>query len=479
MELAPLSASELIRLIQDKSLSAVDAVSYFLERIEQHNPKYNAVISLNEQAIAQAKAADTALSQGRRVGPLHGLPITIKDSFSTKGINTACGYPPLADKPSETDADIVTHLKHAGAIILGKTNVPMLAMDLQTDNPVYGRTNNPWNSGLTAGGSSGGSAVAVAAGLTPMCFGSDIGGSLRIPAHFCGVTSLKPTTRLVSTNGHIPPLPNASIYPERLLSTPGPVSNHVSDLQLGLKIIAGNTPLTAEHPEYTFNNNFDVSLGELKMAYCSTMGDLPIEKEYQDVFSGFIKTIADHTQLSQAFPKDVNAIDVWHTYGVLLGAEVAAGMPYIIRRSLMTTLRSLRGKGSVSKSILKGSYTGLRGFLKHMTKRDDFIKSFESFFEDYDILICPVCTLSAFEHQTSGNPIVVENQKLAYYTATLSFPATFNLTGHPVVTLPIGFTASNKPVGVQLVAKRWDDWRLMAIAERIETLIDFKNTLLV
>ena len=239
-----LPATELCRLLRDGDVSSVELLDHFLARVEAHNPGLNAVVALDaERARARAAEADAARRQGESWGPLHGLPITVKDAFETEGLVTTSGAPELRDHVPDSDADAVARLKAAGAVVFGKTNLPIHAGDLQTFNDVYGRTNNPWAPDRSPGGSSGGSAAALAAGLTGLELGSDIGGSIRNPAHYCGVFGLKPTWGVVPPRGHIPG-PPGTLKPADV-NVVGPLGRSAADLALGLDVLAGPAGLDA------------------------------------------------------------------------------------------------------------------------------------------------------------------------------------------------------------------------------------------
>ena len=199
------SVRELASLIRAREVSAVEVLDAHLVQIRRHNGDLNAIVTLDEEgAKARANEADEALKKGTTWGPLHGVPVTIKDSLETAGLRTTSGFPPLADYIPTVDATVVARVRQAGAIILGKTNLPTLADDIQSDNPIFGRSNNPWNLERTPGGSTGGGAAAVAAGLSALEIGSDLGGSVRLPAHFCGLCSIMATNHRISRMGHIP-----------------------------------------------------------------------------------------------------------------------------------------------------------------------------------------------------------------------------------------------------------------------------------
>ncbi len=251
-ELVFLTASELAERIRGKKITSEDVVKAYIEQIATYNLKINAIVTLNEEsAIQRAKKADAALENGEIWGPLHGVPITIKDNLAVKGVKTTCGYEPLADFVSDKSAAVVKRLNDAGAIILGITNMPALGLDAQTFNDLYGTTNNPWDLTKTPGGSSGGCAAAVAAGFTPLSIGNDIGGSIRVPAAFSGVYGLKPTDHLVSKAGLLPP-PEDYRSLRHLLSI-GPLTRSVEDLRLALSIIGGADNIDTDVPVVSFD----------------------------------------------------------------------------------------------------------------------------------------------------------------------------------------------------------------------------------
>jgi amidase len=233
------TTQEVATSIRQRRVSATEVLEAYLAQIAQYNPTINAIVTLDEErARTRAKQADTALTRGEEWGPLHGVPITIKDALETAGLRTTGGFPLLADYVPSNDAPVVARLRAAGAIILGKTNLPVLSADYRADNPIFGRTNNPWDLRRTPGGSTGGGAAALAAGLTTLEIGSDLAGSIRIPAHYCGVYGLKPTEHRVPITGHIPEPPGMP-RGVRHMQTIGPLARSVDDLTLALRLIVG------------------------------------------------------------------------------------------------------------------------------------------------------------------------------------------------------------------------------------------------
>src|SRR5882724_2015195 len=237
-ELAYGTAIDLAKKISQREVSSREVLDYFLERVAQLDPRINSVVTIDaKRARAEADAADAALARGEVRGPLHGVPITIKDSFQTKGMRTTSGAPELSDLVPHEDAWPVARLREAGAIIFGKTNLPIYAGDLQSYNEVFGTTNNPYDPARTPGGSSGGSAAALACGFTPLELGSDIGGSIRLPSHMSGVVGHKPSYGIVPSHGQIPGPPGTLTLAD--LAVAGPMARTVEDLELGLSLIAG------------------------------------------------------------------------------------------------------------------------------------------------------------------------------------------------------------------------------------------------
>lgn len=290
-ELVFLSASELAKLIRERTISAVEVVEAYLAQITQHNSTLNAICTLNTEAVRhQAQQADLALSKGEIWGKLHGVPITIKDAISTAGLRTTAGYLPLKDYIPQRDATVVARLKAEGAIILGKTNLAESSGDYQGINDLFPRVNNPWNLNYTPGGSSSGGAVATALGLSPLDICSDIGGSIRQPAHFCGVYGLKPTDRRVPTTGHLPEMPGMPRCIRQML-TIGCLARSIEDLQLCLEIIAGADQFQPDIPPVSLDTPSHKPLQQLGLQIVGKrwreMELLSIAKQINQIIGNF------------------------------------------------------------------------------------------------------------------------------------------------------------------------------------------------
>src|SRR5947209_16985135 len=275
MDIVFSSTTQLAAAIRAGHVSATEVLEAHLAQINTHNPTLNAIITIDaERARSRAREADEALARGELWGPLHGVPFTLKDAHATAGMRTTTGFPPLADYVPQEDSTATARLKAAGGILIGKTNVAMLLADYQTTNPIFGRTNNPWNSERTPAGSSGGAAAALAAGMTPFEIGTDLSASIRIPAHFCGLFGLKPTEQRVPLTGLIPGLPPPRSV--RIMSCIGPMARTAEDLALLYAIIAGPDARDTDVAPVPIGSVPELSLAGLRIAVAPTFADLPV-----------------------------------------------------------------------------------------------------------------------------------------------------------------------------------------------------------
>ncbi|MEM8831873.1 MAG: amidase [Cyanobacteria bacterium P01_G01_bin.19] len=481
MKIVFATASQLAQMIRERELSSTEVVKAYVEQIAKYNGRINAIATLDaEGAIQRAKAADEAIARGENWGALHGVPITVKDTLETSELRTTAGYKPLANYIPRQDAIAVARLKAAGAILLGKTNCPDLAADYQSQNAIFGRTNNPWNVNYTPGGSTGGGAAAIAAGFSPLELGSDGGGSIRQPAHCCGVFGYKPTDRLVPTLGHLPELPG---YPRsiRHVLTIGALARCIADLKLCLSIIAGADSRQPEIPPVTLTEAVDQPLAALRLAWTAELGNLVIDHEIELTMKKFVARLEEvGCTVERQIPPDFNFDLAWQTYGESYGRELLIAEPVLSWDNLMTTLKinyyrfqvNKRYRDSpIEKGLLKVLPLSLKKYMKALTIRDRSVAQMDSFLSGWDAYICPVSSVTAFPHQTKGKPIEVNKIKLPYNTACGGYATLFNFTGHPVVVIPIGQSKAGLPIGVQIVGERWQDLKLLAIAERISKII--------
>ncbi|MFS1514374.1 amidase [Chengkuizengella sp. SCS-71B] len=480
------SATKIAKLIREGDLTSEQVTSAIIQRIHTHDSKVNAVVNKNlDQVLRDAKRADEELKKGLVRGPLHGVPITIKESFAIRGMKTTHGFTPLKEYITDFDATVVSRLKEAGAIIVGKTNVPPLLMDLQTDNEIYGRTNNPWNLNRTPGGSSGGGGAAVSACFSYLDIGSDIGGSLRIPAHYCGVYSLKPTEHAVSAFGHFP-MPSNSKPPKyrssRHLACYGPLARSIDDLILAFSIITGSDPNDMKVPPLNNNRLKRLNLNNIKIAWMDQLTDVPVAKEVREhiyLYVEKLKSLGIQTVKVDQFPVSTNK--VWETWGKIIDAELNSGKPSIIRGIEHIFTKKLQKKYPTSSKLTPLTF---KNYMKTLTQREELISSFDMFMDSYEMFILPVSVTAAFPHIKKDKligyqpiykkPVHVDDKLMNYWKATGAYTNLFNVLANPVVTMPVGLNNDNMPIGVQCVGKRWDDFRLLHLVNQLVSELDME-----
>ncbi|MGI8551834.1 MAG: amidase [Dehalococcoidia bacterium] len=453
-DLVFLSAAELARRIQKRDISAVEVLDAYLGQIARYNPAVNAIVTLDvERARQRARAADAALAHGELWGPLHGVPVTIKDSIQTAGLRTTAGHPPLADHVPAEDATVVARLRAAGAIILGKTNLPPMSSGMQTDNLLFGRTNNPWDLERTVGGSTGGGAAAVAAGMSPLTIGADFGGSIRNPAHYCGVFGLKPTEHRVPKTGHIPPLPGV-LTPLRHMLVIGPLARSVGDLQLALSIVAGPDRREWEVPPVPLLPVRERPLATLRLAWTDRFDRAPVSEETRAALTHLADGLTGRgCRVERRMVPDYDEDIVLQTYREL-GAAMRPAEPV-----------------SPAAAVVKAPEREMQPYSTALEQRDALIAAFETFFGEWDALLCPVAAVPAFPHCPADTPIDVDGTPVPYRVAGTSFAIPFNVTGHPAVVLPLTRSRDGLPIGVQVVGRRWGEMKLLAIAAQLAEVI--------
>lgn len=504
-DLAFLPAYTLAEMIRTGKVSSREVVEVYLGRIERYNKALNAIVTLDANgARKRAREADEALAKGEVWGPLHGVPVTIKDNIATLGLRTTSGLEDLAGYVPAHDATVVERLKKAGAIVLGKTNLPPLGMDLQTNNTVFGRTNNPWDTNRTTGGSSGGEAAAVAAGLTAMGLGNDIGGSIRIPAHFCGIYGLKPTENFTSIYGVSPGLKYDGVRTVRHMSCSGPLARSIEDLRLGLAVIAGPDKRSPDVPWVDLTRPAPVNPKDLRIVWTDDFGGVAVDSETRNALRAFVERLSSsgfavrrldgdifrsHLESMRHEWEDLYRIQAsnlpkvgyeqaWTTYGRLMDLELGYYQPSLFR--LINYLTGWWYRSGVPMISMVFPQTHER-YMKVLTERDFYVSAMDAFFEKNDVFICPVSTTPAFHHiepwmhfgpyPVYRDPVLVDGRPVKYLVATMSYTSLFNLTGNPVVVMPVGYTKEGLPIGVQVVGRRWRDMELLSAAEQLDRVV--------
>lgn len=476
------SAFELAQMIRDRQVSAVEVLDAQLVQITKYNSKLNAICTLDEDRARQrAKQADEALARGENWGALHGISMTVKDVFETVGLRTTSGYRPLKDYIPQQDATVVGRLKAAGAVILGKSNLARLAGDFQSTNSIFPCVNNPWNLDYTSGGSSGGSAAAIATGLSPLELGNDFGGSMRQPAHFCGVYSLKPTDRRVSTRGHIPEVPG---MPKciRQMMTVGCFARSVEDLRLCFSLIAGADPLQPDVPPVPLDTPSEKSLSSLRIAWMNGLNEIPIALEIQEAIQSVAQTLSqtgaevqhwipEHLDLAGMFQicNQVTAFN--NVYAQSSDWETTRDALAFMFREATQGEKNLRKLSNLSQLFPTLLNPKLKDYFEALTERDRFIIQMDQSLEPWDVWLCPVSATPAFTHRPTGTAIEINGRKVPYGLVSGGYTMPFAFTGHPVVVIPIGQTQTGLPIGMQIVGKRWREMELLAIAQQIDRVV--------
>jgi amidase len=415
-----------------------------LRRIEARNGALNAVVALDvEGARRRAALADATRARGESLGPLHGVPITLKDAHAVAGLRTTAGLPEL-DGVSPQDGTVAARLRAAGANIIGHSNVAAgLADPLQSDNPIFGPTRNPWDPTRVPGGSSGGAAAAVAAGLTPLEVGSDLAGSIRLPAHFCGVYGLKPTEHRVPLTGFFPSPPEVP-RTVRIMNSLGPLARDLADLALCLRIIAGPDGRDSDVPPVPLGPTQRCALPELRLAVATAFPGSFVARPLRQRVEELAARASRAGARVEARLPEVPWAEVGKLFGELAGTITTLFVPGAEQRSLAWYFRALE-------------------------RRDQLTSLWVRFFEEeeVDVLVLPPAMTTAFPLGESGAPVEVEGRQVSYWEVG-SLPVMFNLTGLPALVVPAGLDDAGLPLGVQLVGPPWSEQRLLAVAAALE-----------
>ena len=445
------STVELAQNIRDKHVSALEVVDAHLQRIEEVNPKLNAVVQLAaDRARAEARGSDEAMAKGEVEGPLHGVPMTIKDSLDTQGITTTWGTKGRASFVPEQDSTVVARLRDAGAILLGKTNTPEFTLSGETDNLVYGRTNNPYDLSKTPGGSSGGAAAIIASGGSPFDIGSDTGGSIRLPAHLCGIAGLKPTSGRVPRTGHAIAYAMGAVDS---LTQNGPMARFVEDLGLILPIISGADSWDPAIVSMPLGDPGAVDIRSLRVAVHTDNGIITPEPEIMAAVKNAATALKD---AGMRVEEDVPPV-VSHTHELmkrLLNADGAAWIRRLLDQAGTTEPHPwVQEQLDQPRTVSAASFTGL------LEEVDRFRSAMHTFMQDYDVILCPACALTALPHGTGQDEKAHKAD---------SYCGTYNITGWPGVVVRGGTSSEGLPIGVQVVARPWREDVALAVAQYLE-----------
>ena len=464
-------ATKIVRHIRTQETTAELVIQAFLQQIGQHNTRINAITDLRPEAdlLREAREKDRQVQTGDVLGPLHGLPMTVKDGFSVQGLISSNGHPGYRAHRATEDAELVKRLKQAGAIIIGKTNLPLFSIDWQSTNWWFGQTNNPYDVRRVAGGSSGGAAAAVAMGFTPVELGSDAGGSIRVPAHFCGICGLRPTEQALSNRGQFkfPGKPQG----HRLLTVAGPMGKNVADLLLLMPVLWEGSHLLAEIPPVPFGASRWQG-EQLTIAYAPILAGTEVDAEYQQIFCDFMARVAAAGHRLELNSPEYAEADMYPLHGRLLGMEIDTSSPapaFLTKAAMYLFILFKYRDRQWAKGVRQGIGMSATRCAATLSQKEALTDRFTAFFDRFDVWLTPVASFCAFEHQRAGKPFRINGRQVPYTDAMARFNFTTALAGHPIVVIPIGQTAAGLPVGVQIHAKKWADKRLLEIAQHLET----------
>jgi amidase len=453
------SATELAAEIRDRRIGCVELLDFYVARAERHNPALNAIVVWQvDQARERARTADAALARGECWGPLHGIPMTVKESFNVAGLPTTFGNPLWKKNIADANAFLIERLLQAGAIIFGKTNVPYMLADAQSYNDIYGTTNNPWDPTRSPGGSSGGEAATLAAGLSALGAGSDIAGSLRNPAHYCGVYGHKPTWGLISTRGHAPP----GIMTPTDISVVGPMARHAEDLDLALRALAGPDLLQRAAWRIELPAARRRRLGGFRVAVWASSPLCRIDTSVSDLFDRAIDAIARAgATVDDAARPGLDDEEHNRLFMLLLRAATASRMrdeDFVRQQEIVATLTD--DDVSDRAAVARGATLLHRAWGAANERRTKLRYAWQEFFKRFDVLLTPVAATAAFPHDRNPDRdkrTVSVNGKTAPYADQLFFAGLASLSYLPATAAPIGLTGEGLPVGLQIIGPEGED----------------------
>jgi amidase len=474
-DLALRPAVDLVAALQKREVSARELLDHYLARVAQLNPALNAVVTLDvDGARTAADAADAACARGETLGPLHGLPMTIKDTLETAGVRTTAGAPMLSGHVPSEDATVVARVRAAGAVIFGKTNTPPFAGDVQTFNPVFGVTRNPWNLDRTCGGSSGGSAVAVAAGLAGAEVGSDIGGSIRTPAHCCGIYGHKPTYGIVPARGHIPGPPGT--LGDYDLGVMGPLGRSADDLALLMNVLAGPDPADATAWKLTLPPPRGRALRDYRVAVWMDDPFAPVDREVQARGAATVEALrkAGVTVDETARPvRDLGAVQ--RCYEKLLWPILSGGMtPDDVEELARVAATAPPDDANVFDRFTRAVTLRHRDWIFVDEERQQLRRAWAEFFTRFDVLLGPVWPVPAIPHQHDdtilGRTIQVNGEERSYIELIV-WAGLVTMALLPATSVPVGAGTSGLPVNLQIVGPYLEDRTCLDFARRLGDVI--------
>ena len=463
------SAVALARAIASKEVSSLELTDMYIDRVESIDPDINAVVVKDfERGREAARAADSAIAAGKAHGPFHGVPMTIKEAYDIEGLPTTWGFPEFEHNIATADSEMVIKMKRAGAHFFGKTNVPRSLADFQSFNDIYGTTNNPWHLESTPGGSSGGSAAALAAGLTGLEAGSDIGGSIRNPAHFCGIYGHKPTWGIVSDAGHA--LPGQAAPAD--IAVVGPMARSAEDLKVSMEVSAGPASHDVVGWQLKLPMPSKTHLRDFRVAIWTNDDMAPVSQEISDR----VQSIGDMLSrlgatVSDSARPEIDIEQSHDTYSSLLWGVMGAELSAEEKRDYHARLSQLDPNDhSIAANMIRYSIQSHGNWAEHNNKRFLIRQRWQRFFDDWDIVICPQTATTAFPQDETGylgRKIIVDNVEQDYFQQVF-WSGLVTVAHLPSTVFPTGLSQAGLPIGLQAVGAEFNDYitidftRLMA-----------------
>ena len=463
-------AVALAKALRVGELGSRELLEHYVARVERLNTRVNAVVALDlERARRCADDADAARARGRLLGPLHGLPMTVKDSLETAGLCTTCGVPDLAGHVPGRDATAVARLRAAGAVVFGKTNTPTWAMDVQTYNPVYGTTNNPWDTTRSPGGSSGGAAAAVAGGLTALEMGSDIGGSIRNPAHYCGVYGHKPSFGIVPGRGHLPPPPGALAGAD--INVIGPLARSADDLALALEVVAGADEGEAPGWRLALPPARRGALRDYRVAAWLDDPACPVDDAVRARLEAIVEALDKAGVRVDVRARPVDFAEAHRDYHRLLLPVTMAGAPDAVIAALAEHAAQLAPDvDDLPARLARFATQRHRDWLAANEKRQHHRARWAAFFREHDVLLCPASPVTAIVHDHEGDVFtrtIQVNGQTRPYADQVAWAGVVGMAYVPATVAPAGRTPAGLPVGVQIVGPYLEDRTPLDFARRL------------
>jgi amidase len=467
-------AHAMLRSLRAREVSAVELLDFHLRRIERYNPAINAIVEPNyEQARAAAQAADAARAGGED-GALLGLPMTLKESMNFTGLRTTVGVPDFSGFRADADGPIAARVRAAGGVVMGKTNVPPNLSDWQSDNTIYGRTNNPWDLTRSPGGSTGGGAAALAAGLTPLEYGSDIGGSIRVPAAFCGLFGHRPSDTALPRFGQFP-FPSAP-NPVTFMGVQGPLARTAADLELAFDVVAGPDPLEELAWRLELPAARHEKLSDFRVAVLPRLPWLPLDAEIEAAQDRLVSGLGRlGVTVKEASPEALGDLRGAHRlYLKLLMATTSVRQPKELIKIRADASRALGTEFDVA--MAEGIEASAGDYIVSYGERAGVRAAWQAFFQEWDVLLSPAFFTPAFEHIPAswppgippGDTTILVNGAPARYLLGLGYPAIATLPGLPGTAFPAGLTSSGLPIGLQAVGPYLEDRITMRFAALVE-----------